>query len=402
MCAANRLAVTYRRMVHRRKRSRAHWVWLIVVLFLACAGRNQLQSSSKHPRAHSDPVATTPTTSTTAPQNAGATNGALSFFLTPSPEGLKPVADVIASARVSIKMFMFHLSEKSMVQALIQARARGVDVRVILDGKILASRSSQKIVAELRDAGVVVTPSSPEFSITHAKAMVIDDRRALIMSLNLTTLFAKTRDYAILTEDPAQVSEFLRVFDADVGNAEARTKKTPQLSCSTLLWSPVNSEAKLVALIESAKTSIVATSENLGDPAIDHALEAAAARGVRTRVLAPLCDMNPNALFNVPIAREMDAQKVDARLMPGPSSPELPYIHAKMILVDDARGYVGSVNFSENSTRHARELGILFDDRAAVAGIAAAFESDFAKAAPPPADTTGVCAHHVESAPESN
>ncbi|MEO8877960.1 MAG: phospholipase D-like domain-containing protein, partial [Polyangiaceae bacterium] len=103
--------------------------------------------------------------------------------------------------------------------------------------------------------------------------------------------------------------------------------------------------------------------------------------------------------FNVPMAREMDADKIDARLMPGPSSRDLPYIHAKMILVDGARGYVGSVNFSENSTRHARELGVLFDDHAAIAAITNAFETDFAKAAPPPADTNGVCGHHSE-APE--
>ncbi len=320
--------------------------------------------------------------------------------MTPSPEGLRPVADAIASAHTSIKMIMFHLSEKSIIASLIAARARGVDVRLILDAKNLESRSSAKIVSELKSAGVVVTPSSPEFSITHAKAMVIDDRQAVIMSLNLTTLFEKTRDYALTTDDPAIVKEFLTVFDADVGNAAARTKNTPPLTCPSLLWSPVNSESRLVALIDSAKSTIVSSTENLGDKAIDRALANAANRGVKVRILAPLCDLNPNPLLNVPVVRELDDEHVDARLMPAPATRELPYIHAKMMIVDGARAYVGSINFSENSTRHARELGILFDDKNAIAQIGGAFESDWSKAILPPADTTGVCSAHREAVAE--
>ncbi|MGH7328990.1 MAG: phospholipase D-like domain-containing protein, partial [Polyangiaceae bacterium] len=97
---------------------------------------------------------------------------------------------------------MFHLSERSMVDALLAAKARGVDVRIILDEKNLRSKSAKKIADELASHGVVVTPSSPGFSITHVKAMILDDRRAVVMSLNLTTIYDKTRDYGVVTEDP--------------------------------------------------------------------------------------------------------------------------------------------------------------------------------------------------------
>jgi phosphatidylserine/phosphatidylglycerophosphate/cardiolipin synthase-like enzyme len=367
---------------------------ITLALAAACAGKNKLHTSPAHAdRDRPSAIPTATATPTFAPPTSTATTF---YFATPSPEGLKPVADAIATARSSIKMIMFHLSEKSIIRALIEARARGVDVQLILDAKNLESKSSQKIANELKNAGIAVTPSSLEFSITHAKAMVIDDQRAIIMSLNLTTLFAKTRDYALTTEDPAVVREFSSVFETDVQNASAHTKNTPPLSCASLLWSPVNSESRLVGLIDSAKTSIITSTENLGDKAIENALAKAAARGVKTRVLAPLCDLNPNPLLNVPVVRELDAEKIDARLMPGPSSPELPYIHAKMMIVDDARAYVGSINFSENSTRHARELGILFDDKRAIAQISADFEADFAKAILPPADTDGVCGAHSE------
>ncbi|MEO7114056.1 MAG: phospholipase D-like domain-containing protein, partial [Polyangiaceae bacterium] len=281
--------------MRRRSRSRASWFWALVILAAACAGKNQLRTSTAHGDHDRRPTSTLPTptptatsTATLPPDNSAAATATTFYFATPSPEGLKPVADAIASAHSSIKMIMFHLSEKSIISALIEARSRGVDVRLILDAKNLESKTSQKIVNELKNAGIVVTPSSPEFSITHAKAMVIDDKRALIMSLNLTTIFEKTRDYAVTTEDPCVVREFLSVFAADVSNSAARTKMTPPLSCPSLIWSPVNSESRLVAMIDSAKTSIVASSENLGDKAIDDAFVKAAARGVKTRVLAPL------------------------------------------------------------------------------------------------------------------
>lgn len=285
-----------------------------------------------------------------------------------------------------------------MVDALLAAKARGVDVRIILDEKNLKSKSAQKIVTELTSHGIVVTPSSPEFSITHAKAMIIDDRRAVVMSLNLTTIYDKTRDYGVVTEDPEVVAEFSRVFDADIENAAAHTKKTPPLSCTTLLWSPVSAEPKLVALVDSARRSIVASSENLGDAAIEAALARAVSRHVSVRLLSPMCDMNPNPLFNVPIVKRMDSEGIDARLMPGPSSHDRPYIHAKMMIVDGARAYVGSINFSENSTHAARELGIVVDDPHAIAAFSQAFDADWAQAVMPPGDATGACGKHAEVA----
>ncbi|MGH7282239.1 MAG: phospholipase D-like domain-containing protein [Polyangiaceae bacterium] len=188
------------------------------------------------------------------------------------------------------------------------------------------------------------------------------------------------------------------MFDADVENASLHTKKTPPLSCTKLLWSPVTSEPKLVALIDSAQRSIVASSENLGDSAIEAALERAASRHVAVRVLSPMCDMNPNPLFNVPIVKRMDSEGIDARLMPGPSSRERPYIHAKMMIVDGARAYVGSINFSENSTHEARELGIVVDDPKAISAFSQAFDSDWSQAVLPPEDASGACGKHPAEA----
>jgi phosphatidylserine/phosphatidylglycerophosphate/cardiolipin synthase-like enzyme len=54
-----------------------------------------------------------------------------------------------------------------------------------------------------------------------------------------------------------------------------------------------------------------------------------------------------------------------------------PYIHAKAIVVDGGRVYVGSANFTANSFDHNRECGLLTSDPDAVTPVATTVSSDF-------------------------
>jgi phosphatidylserine/phosphatidylglycerophosphate/cardiolipin synthase-like enzyme len=300
---------------------------------------------------------------------------------------LQPVVDAIGGAKKSIRMMMFHLTVPEVERALVAAKSRGVDVKIILDGKTLEGRGSDAVAQRLADHGIEITKSSPAFSITHVKAMVIDESRAMIMSLNLTRPYDHTRDYAIVTDDATVVDEFLRVFQGDIDNAAAKTGNTPPLASPALVWSPVNSESRIVALVESARASIITSTENLGDKPLGDALGRAAKRGVKVRLLAPMCDLGNSPLRNLQFVDDLDHTNVDARVMPPPSTREQPYIHAKMMIVDGTRGFIGSINFSENSMKHARELGIVFEDHAAIVAFTNAFEADWRAAVPPPPKT---------------
>ena len=153
------------------------------------------------------------------------------------------------------------------------------------------------------------------------------------------------------------------------------------------MWSPINAESRIVALVESARASIITSTENLGDKPLGDALGRAAKRGVKVRLLAPMCDLGNSPLRNLQYVDDLDHANVDARVMPPPSTREQPYIHAKMMIVDGARGFIGSINFSENSMKHARELGIVFEDHAAIVAFTNAFEADWRAAVPPPPKT---------------
>src|SRR5205807_1175307 len=50
-------------------------------------------------------------------------------------------------------------------------------------------------------------------------------------------------------------------------------------------------------------------------------------------------------------------------------------LHAKTIVTDATRAYVGSVNFSKHPITQARELGLLFDDAAVIGTMTRAFEA---------------------------
>ncbi len=58
------------------------------------------------------------------------------------------------------------------------------------------------------------------------KSFVIDNSTAFIMSLNLTSPYVRTRDYAVSTTDAGVVAEFEAVFAADLVNAQNATATT--------------------------------------------------------------------------------------------------------------------------------------------------------------------------------
>jgi phosphatidylserine/phosphatidylglycerophosphate/cardiolipin synthase-like enzyme len=219
--------------------------------------------------------------------------------------------------------------------------------------------------------------------------MGIDRKRAFITAINLTRPVAVTCDFGIATSAPGVVDEIERVFEADLANAASQGAATPALREPALVWSPVSSRAKLIGLIASATRTLDVTVENLGDPAIGDALAAAAARKVAVRLIVPACDKNPDPLHNFPYAKKLAAACVAVHVMSAPESPERPYMHSKMILADGATAYVGSVNFSVNSTTKARELGVIFANPGAAATIAGTFAADWSQAIaipdPPPA-----------------
>ena len=286
--------------------------------------------------------------------------------------GFSPVYSLINGARHSIDMTMYEFSDAAAEHDLAAAAKRGVRVRVILDRR--ARSVNSHAYSYFRSHGVAVTWSSSDYRYTHQKTLVVDGSTALIMSANLTSqYYADTRDFLVRDTRAADVSAIEKVFTADF---EHRDIDPP--TGADLLWSPTNAKDQMLALINGAKHSIRVYDEELSDSTIVTALANAAKRGVSVQV----CGENQYGHYDRQFTELTDA---GAKVTYFSSSHGF-YIHAKVIEVDEgtsrAQMYVGSENFTTNSLRLNRELGLILTGPAVLRSVARTFAGDFSKATP--------------------
>lgn len=287
--------------------------------------------------------------------------GVLGLVVEPD-DGREPILDELSAAARTIDVMVYLLTDRPIINALVAAEDRGVQVRVILEQQPFGgSGNPEETASTLRRAGAEVRWSSSAFTFTHAKTILVDRSLALILSLNLTrSAFESNREFGIVTDRPALVEPAQRIFDADWNGR-------PVNDAGGLVVSPIGSREAMAGLIRSAVRSIDIYAEVIRDDAMVRLIASKASDGVAVRlVMSP--DEDPAW---VPDRAALLAAGVELRYMGSP------YVHAKAILVDGARLFVGSENFTQTSLDENREIGVITDDPTATARVAAAFERDF-------------------------
>jgi cardiolipin synthase A/B len=285
-------------------------------------------------------------------------------FIQPG-DGRAPILDEIRAARQSIDLEVYIVTDDVILQSLEEAQRRGVDVRVILEEQPFGGGGGQEeIFARLESAGIAVRWGNPVFRFSHIKTMVIDDAVAIIMNQNLTqSAFTANREFGVVTNRPDAVQDAATIFDADWTRGE-------EPDPGALVVSPTNARDQLLALVDGARVSLDLYAEVLRDPQLLDALGEAARRGVRVRII-----VSPSADFAAEV-KELTASGVEIRL-----SSSL-YIHAKLIVADGERAFIGSQNLSATSLDQNRELGIVVDDPVNLSRLTRTFGIDFRAAAP--------------------
>jgi cardiolipin synthase A/B len=280
-------------------------------------------------------------------------------------DGRAPLLDEIAAARHSIDLEVYIVTDEAILQALEDAQRRGVEVRVILEEHPFGGGGGQEeIFARLEQAGIAVRWGNPVFRFTHIKLLIIDDAVAIIMNQNLTeSAFTGNREFGVVTNRPDAVRAATAVFAAD-------WTRGVEPDPGPLVVSPTNARDQLLALTEGARVSLDLYAEVLRDPQLLDALATAAERGVRVRII-----VSPSTDFEAEMD-ELTASGVDIRL-----SSSL-YIHAKLIVADGERAFVGSQNLSATSLDQNREIGIIVEDPVNLSRLTRTFAIDFRAATP--------------------
>ncbi len=113
-----------------------------------------------------------------------------------------------AKRRIICAFYLFKLGErrdnlpKALATELVEARRRGVEVTVILEGGKPVGRENLAAARALAKGGVrVVIPDGRR--VTHVKAVVIDERYVMIGSHNLShAALAGNRELSLLVDSP--------------------------------------------------------------------------------------------------------------------------------------------------------------------------------------------------------
>jgi phosphatidylserine/phosphatidylglycerophosphate/cardiolipin synthase-like enzyme len=291
-------------------------------------------------------------------------SSALSLIIEPQA-GIAPVLRAIRGARRLVELVMYEDEDGQVDAALAAARARGVNVRVLLNGGYtLADNRPAYRYLETHRVAVRWTPSY--FALTHQKSLVVDGR-AYILTFNLTPrYYASDRDFGVVDINTVDVAAIERTFAADW----TRTKIAAPAG-RDLIWSPGSQQA-LISLIESARGSLDIYNEEMDSGPIEGALESASRRGVDVRVVMTY-DSDWRDAFE-----RLTAAGVHVRTF---ASDAPLYIHAKMILTP-RRAFIGSENFSYTSLQLNRELGIMFTTPTLIRSLSATFDRDYAQASP--------------------
>jgi cardiolipin synthase len=287
--------------------------------------------------------------------------------------------------------------------ALAAAASRGVDVRIVFDS--LGSRAAgEDWWNPLLDAGGRVReynsilPFHETFRLErlgqrdHRKLLVVDGELGFTGGINLGDEWAPTgeggggwRDYAIAARgDVAREMRFLvyrtwhRLTGEDMPDDLARMPWSPERTAYMVASQRRRRRSiyrEYRARIAAARTSIdLAHAYFYPDMKLRLALYAAAARGVRVRVLVPLVSDVPGLQLLVEATFPALLERgIEIYVMPPPM------LHSKIAIFDESVVTLGSYNLDEGLRRNL-EANVVIADAAFASHATRCFERDLADA----------------------
>ena len=226
---------------------------------------------------------------------------------------------------------------------------------------------------QLRAAGAKVQESNPAFTLTHEKGLIIDNSTAYIMTSNFSRAALgsysgssgfSNREYDIVDSDPPDVQAVVSIFQADWDRA------TAQFNDPNLVVSPINARNAFNTLINSAHRTLLVEAEEMNDSAVEQALSTAVQHGVQVQVILP-APRGSSADSNSQGINTIKQGGVQVR-----EDPRL-YMHAKIMVIDGQKAFVGSQNISAQSLDQNRELGIIISDQGVLQTLQQTFQQDW-------------------------
>jgi cardiolipin synthase A/B len=269
--------------------------------------------------------------------------------------GVMPIVQAIRSARKKIDIFIFRFDREEIEKALAAAVQRGVTVRALIahtnrggEGRL------RKLEQRLLASGVLVSRTADDLVRYHAKYMIADSVLHLF-GFNFTKLdIDKSRSFSIATRDVMAVQEASKLFESDV------TRKAFTAGRSNLVISPDNARSTLASFIRGARQDLAIYDAKVHDPAMIKLLKDRAAKGVQVRVLGNVKGKE-GGIDTRPLATMR--------------------LHARAIVRDGTRAFVGSQSLRRDELEKRREVGLIINNPTVARKLLQIFEADWADSA---------------------
>lgn len=338
------------------------------------------------------------------------------------PDATETWVALFDGAKTSIDLGEFYVSTEpgsrleTVLAALVRAADRGVRVRLTADAKF--AKTYPETLASLDGHANIEVRKLDLDPITggvlHAKYFVIDGARAYVGSQNFDwRSLTHVQELGFVVDAPAIVDVYERVFAIDWaiagGAAPAEALAAAPAADPLVDGVPVRFGAdvvtatavasptgllgderhwdlpRLMDAIAAAKTRIrlqALSYEIVGYDktewrALDDALRAAAARGVKVELLVADWSKSGNKLASVQALARVPNVTVKFAVIPAASTGFVPFarvVHSKLVTVDGAWAWVGTSNLSRDYFYASRNVGIVVSGAPFAGRVDAFFE----------------------------
>lgn len=332
-------------------------------------------------------------------------------FLINGPASFEVKDALIRSAKKSLLIsswaFYDDTTGYQAAQMLIAKKREGLDVKVMVDKKVLVGHG-KRVVEMMKKAGVEVLAVKEDRAndIWHVKVMIADDQYAVAGGQNFGDVYSHKagtilwRDTDVVYSGPA-VLESKKLLAAEWNKYAAKNKLTPIAARNTaglpyeggsariavVMQNPPQSSPILVSIIKAmyaaTKRINIENAYFVSLPVVTQAVLDARARGVEVNILTnskesidPEGVVIVEAMYKclIPLAQA----GANIYLYNGWRSPG-DTLHSKFMTVDGEFADIGSYNLHPRGERYDTEVNVNILDRASVAQLDAAFNEDLKK-----------------------
>jgi phosphatidylserine/phosphatidylglycerophosphate/cardiolipin synthase-like enzyme len=388
-------------MARRRKPQRSRSMFdpgriAIVLIIIALIAIGYLYEQNAAPPTSEAPAQPTAAPRRTAPPGGTSASGGLIqvYFTTPSivypdvpaqrrqPPLLQAVIADLNAAQRSIDIAVFDFDLDDLADALIAARGRGVQVRMVIDSENLEDAKVSKVAGRLEQGGVPIAMDDRE-AFMHNKFIVIDQRIAWTGSWNMTIndTYRNNNNFIRMSSQLAAAAyrqEFEQMFDGTFGPRKSVFQR-PQIRLDDapldIFFSPEDGVAQhVLEQINNAQGSIRVMAFSFTSSEIADAIIERQAAGVVVQVVME----RQNASGTGAVFGRLESGGVNVL-----EDGSCYILHHKAMIIDDQIVITGSYNFTNSAERSNDENLVIVSDPALARAFVEEFDRIYAQAQSP-------------------